>query len=45
MKQLNILCHSKLVNVTNIRKDIDQSIQVEDATDDVEKGNNVVFIA
>ena len=42
---INLLCHSKPINATNRRKYIDQSIEVKDATNDVEKGNNVIFLA
>ena len=44
-ESINLACHSEPVDATNMRKEIDQSIEIEEATDDMEKGNNVVFVA
>ena len=41
---INLPCHSKLIDANNIRKEMDQSLEVKEATDDVEKGDSVVFI-
>ena len=41
---INLPCHSEPIDANNIRKEMDQSLEVEEATDDVEKGNNVVFV-
>ena len=43
-ESINLACHSEPVDATNMRKEIDQSIEIEEATDDVEKGNNVFLL-